>query len=216
MKKVLAMILVICLIAGFAYGQDKEWQTRNIGLVFKFQGLNDLNLNNFMGGIGAKFCFGMLAVRPVFIFGTTSLEADPIWDPAYVGDKGTISQFGFGADILMRLASGRVSPYIGFGGGYTSGSEKLEYEYDPTLQASADTDETTLTTLAVAACIGVEFFLFQNFSLSGEYRIGYESGSYKYTYTDVLMPSSNYTWESKGTSMGIATMGFIIATFYIK
>ena len=218
MKRVIALIMVFCLIFGFAFGQDKDktWQTRDfIGLVFQFQGFDDLDLENYWGGIGAKVCFGSIAFRPGIVFGSTSTDWPPAL-PADIGDKRSISQFGGGADFLLQIATGRVAPYIGIGGAYRSGKTTFEDEYSSTLQTAPDITETTMTVLGFSAIIGVELFIFKNVALGGEYRIGYMSGKTKEVYTDVLTPALNYTEETTNTSLGITTMGNVFIVFYIK
>jgi len=220
MKKTLVVILVLCMFVGFTHSQDKDnkWRQGNIGLVFEFDGLGDLNLDEFNGGIGAIIYLGGFAVRPTLIFQTGKLELPPFWGdpPIFVGDVWTTTAFGFGIDLIIPLAPGRVSPYFGVGGYFTSGTDKEEYEYDKSIQPGPDTYKFTTTTFGGDLIVGVEAFIWPNFSLAGEYHIGYTSVTMKetITYGDGSLPP--VPREGSGSGMGIMTKGVLVATFYFK
>ena len=221
MKKTLVVILVLCMFVGFAHSQDKDnkWRQGNIGLVFEFDGLGNLNLDEFDGGLGAIIYLGSFAVRPLIIFQTGKEESPHSSGsppPIFVGDVTTTTDLGFGVDFLLPLAPGRVSPYFGVGGFFKSGTEEEKKQYDSTVQPGPNIDKTTTTTFGGKLILGVEAFIWPNFSLAGEYHIGYSLEKEKETKTYVDGTPPTLPMETTDSSMGIRTRGVLVATFYFK
>jgi len=216
MKKMIAVVLLLILAAGMAYGQDKQYRDNNLGLVFLFSGLSNTMLINYNGGFGAKFNMGAFAIRPVLIFAsvaTRGAEPDPNPAPAWNPDETTMSVFGFGASFLFNLTSGRIVPYIGAGALVEFGSTKTTPGYvdgfDPDIPSSSQFG------LAAHMLIGFEFFIVKNISFSGEYRFGYGMTSMtdKYDFHDPTIDDMKST--SKASAFGIISSGFAILTVYI-
>ena len=208
MKKQIVTVLVLSFVAGSVFGQ--EFRTKDRGILFTLQGLNNLGPNAYSGGIGAKLFMGGIAVRPLFVFNIENQNEDP---EGMVGDKTTNSTFGFGGDAIKHISNSRISPYVGAGLGVAFGKQKQEFAH-----ATGDKpniwEQSTFRVL-LRTLIGVEIFLFKNFSLAGEYRLTYTSTSTTDKFT--AGASGNKTEDKTKTSvLGLGTAGQLILTIYIK
>lgn len=190
-------------------------------LLFQFGGLNNLAANNFNGGFGAKYYLSSsMAVRGVLQFSSnsTSTPANPA--PGDVGADGSTSNttIGVGGGVELHMGSGRVSPYIGAGVGFSTTSTESKNAATATPPATP-TQTTTKnatgnTTFTVYGMAGFEFFLWKELSLSGEYRLGFSSTALK----DVEVttgPTTVTTKQGSSSSIGINAQGVLTLAIYL-
>lgn len=196
-------------------------------LVFSFSGLGNLNLNQFEGGIGAKYAMtdGMLIRGGVqFAIASRDVPANP---PAgQTGTDGSVSANAFGVSgaLEYHLARTRVSPYIGAGLGISfTSTESKNAVAGATAQTTTKNntageviDGTTYLggmMLGIFAAGGLEYIVTNNVSLGAEYRFGYSTTS-RY---DEEATSGNTTVTTKvGSSslLGISTGGSLMFAVY--
>jgi opacity protein-like surface antigen len=207
MKKIVLLSLGVLFLAGATYAQ--EYRTGDRGLLFAFQGLNNLALENFQYGIGAKVFFGKLAVRPLLGFTNFSEDAPDVGET--IGEKYSQLNFGAGVVLLFHLAEGRVSPYVGVGGEFEVQNRKYEWEHEK--GESPDINDEDRSGFGVGAVVGAELFLWKNVSLAGEYDVAF--GHVGYTRKITTGETGTTTKEkSSATKFGINSAGFLILSVY--
>ena len=189
-------------------------------VLFSFSGLSNLGADNFDGGAGFKFYLtSPIALRigvQVGLIGS-SVPANP--GTGQTGMDGTTSQTSFGVEaaIEYHLTTSRVSPYFGGGIGFGTSSNELKSmevgtgtltqrtvkDFNGTLPVTGlnlpfdDIIYKAGTSLSVFALMGIEYFIVDAVSLSGEYRLGYTN----------LSPSDQVVTSSTPGSTSVTTKG---------
>ena len=203
MKKGLIVLVVFLLSASLVYGQAHR--TADKALLFEFDGLDNLGVDEFYGGLGIKIMMSSVAVRTGITFGSYSSE--DIHQEPNVGDKDSEMEFGLNLDLLYYLAENRVAPYIGVGFGFNYYKYKEEDAHDIEDQTYGEYEASGFG-LGVGLLLGAEVFVVKNLSLSGEYQIGFMSDS-------ATSPSDSGQDYKKGSSMiGIQTSGTLTLSVY--
>jgi len=222
MKKILLVALAILVIGSVSYGQDvvPNLTAGSKALVFTFGGLSNLAANNFSGGFGAKYYLSSsMAVRGVLQFSSagTTTPANPATGDVGVDGETSNTTIGVGGAVELHMGSGRVSPYLGGGVGFSTTS--TESKNPATATPPAVPVQTTVknnnapTTFTVYAMAGFEFFLWKEASLSGEYRIGFSSSSLKDVETTTGATTTTVKQGSSST-IGIAAQGALVLAVY--
>ena len=186
MKKVLIVAFAILLVGSMSYGQEvmPNLSGGSKALLFTFGGLSTLNASNFGGGFGAKYYLASsMAVRGGIQFSSasTTTPANPPTGQSGLDGSTSSTTIGVGGAVELHMGSGRVSPYIGGGVGFSTTST----ESKNVVVGVAPLTQTTVknaggsTTFTVYGMAGFEFFLWKEVSLSGEYRLGFSSSSLK-------------------------------------
>ena len=223
MKRLLVALMVLTLVGSVSYSQDV---TPNLAggskaLLFTFGGLNTLAANNFGGGFGAKlYLSSSMAVRGALQFSSNSTTSPANPNPGDVGADGSSSNttIGVGGGVELHMGSGRVSPYIGAGVGFSTTSTESKNAATATPPNTPNQTTTTNaggnTTFTVYAIAGFEFFLWKEVSLAGEYRLGFSSTSMK----DVEVTSGTTTTTTKqgsSSSIGVNAQGVLTLAVYL-
>src|SRR3990172_2347784 len=156
MKKILLVALAILVIGSVSYGQDV---------------VSNLAANNFSGGFGAKYYLSSsMAVRGVLQFSSaaTTTPANPGAGQVGVDGETSNTTIGVGGAVELHMGSGRVSPYLGGGVGFSTTS--TESKNPATATPPAVPAQTTVknnnapTTFTMYAMSGFEFFLWKEAS----------------------------------------------------
>ena len=189
-------------------------------VLFSFSGLSNLGADNFDGGAGFKFYLtSPIALRIGVQVGLTGSTVPANPGTGQTGMDGTTSQTSFGVEaaIEYHLTTSRVSPYFGGGIGFGTSSNELKSmevgtgtltqrtvkDFNGTLPVVGlnlpfdDIIYKAGTSLSVFALMGIEYFIVDAVSLSGEYRLGYTN----------LSPSDQVVTSSTPGSTSVTTKG---------
>ena len=213
MFKKIALILVLFTCISFAQkDHDPFMYSGSKAVLFSFSGLSNLGANNFDGGAGIKFFLtSPMALRvgvQVGLSGST-IPANPT--TGQTGIDGSTSQTTFGVEAALEyhLTTSRVSPYFGGGVGVGIASNELksvEVGTGTLVQTTVKDLNGTApdgnfykagTSFNVFALMGIEYFVVDAVSLSGEYRLGYT----------MLSPSDEVRSSSAPGSTSVTTKG---------
>jgi len=228
------ILLALLFTPFYLHAQDKvndsDVNSSGFALLFSFNGLDNLRLNNYNGGIGLKFYVSehvSLRMGLQTSIENESIPANPDEDENGKDGSEYRSDYGTSIGTEIRLSSGRVCPYVGAEIGFRRGG----YEYlEPETWPKSSTSSVARTKITDSGRYsldfhllgGAELFITKNFSLSGEYQFGYQyvsGGKRKYSY-DVIQGSPSYASETEevknpSTSFfGITAAGMITAAFY--
>jgi opacity protein-like surface antigen len=161
-------------------------------ILFNFVGLNNLGLNGYMGGFGAKyFLSNGLALRALLQFGID--DSTTKTTPKTTDNTFTIG-VGGAVEYHLPLFSS-VSPYLGGEVGYITSTYKHNH-------FAGDETKTTSTTFEVGALGGVEYYFNQNLSLGAEYQFGLSTASTTLT-GDVDRSSLRIGFQTAGLTMAV-------------
>jgi len=223
MKKVLVVVFAILLVGSMSYGQEvmPNLSGGSKALLFSFGGLSNLSANNFSGGFGAKYYLASsMAIRGGIQFSsaTTSTPANP--SPTQVGLDGSTSltTIGVGGAIELHMGSGRVSPYIGGGVGFSTRSSENKNAVvaaapGPAVQTTTK-NQFGNTTFTVYGMAGFEFFLWKEVSLSGEYQLGFSSTSNKDIETTTPPNPTVTVKQGSSSNFGVNAQGVLTLAVY--
>lgn len=223
MKKLLVLMCAVLFVGSVSYSQDvvPNLAGGSKALLFTFGGLNTLAANNFSGGFGAKYYLSSsMAVRGALQFSSnsTSTPANPAAGDVGVDGSTSNTTIGVGGAIELHMGSGRVSPYLGAGVGFSTTSTESKNAATATPPATPTQTTTTNaggnTTFTVYGIAGFEFFLWKEVSLAGEYRLGFSSTSNK----DVEVTSgttTNTTKQGSSSSFGVNAQGVLTLAVYL-
>ncbi len=155
MKKIALALLAVVVLVNFAFAGDDVTPKTKSGdkaWMFTLNGLSDLGAGNWMGGAGMKYYFqDNVALRVGFSLSTSNTS----------GAANNPSAFGVNAGIEYAFSTlGSTAAYVG--GQLMYGSVK-----------NAGTGWETASTFGVAAIAGVNWFPWNNVSLSPEYQLQY-------------------------------------------
>jgi len=156
-KTSLVVGLAVCLIAGTALaGGTPETGVGTKQMVFMFHGLDHLGLRSYDGGLGFRYFFGEgMAIRPGV---NLAYSKEDLGDDV---DAPTTTDIALSVVLEKYMpAISSVSPYIGFGAGYSRSKSENVPE-----QPSVVT-ESSIEAKAVA---GFQWYFTDALSLGGEY-----------------------------------------------
>ena len=216
-KIVLLMAFLVCTT--FAQKDNPFIYTGSKAVLFSFSGLSFLGADNFDGGAGFKFYLTPpMAIRIGVQVGMTGSTVPANPGVGQTGIDGTTSQTSFGVEAALEfhVTTSRVSPYFGAGIGFGTSSNELKSvergtgtltqatlkDYNGTLPISGlgipndGINYRAGTSINIFALMGVEYFIVDAVSLSGEYRLGYSSLSP----SDQVVTVGTTSETTKGTS----------------
>ena len=222
MRQFLIILVVILLSVSLSFGQeDKPFMTKgDKALLFEFRGLNDLGAHSFNGGIGGKYYLSQdMAIRGGLQFVSIN-EDDPFQGTGGADGEASASQFGLSAALEIHLGTKRVSPYYGGGLGVSfTSTESKNAVANPDNQVTIKNNNNGEfgyyggTEFNIFGMLGTEVYLFENFSLAAEYRLGFSYTSRK----DEEVTQGNQTVTTKQGALqviGIASSGVLTLAIY--
>lgn len=233
MRKIV-LFLIIYLFCSYTYAQNEFRNSITAGskaLLFEFSGFSNIAAGNFEGGIGGKyFLNNNMGVRASLQFTTasTDIPANPGAGQSGIDGDASATQFGITGALEYHFGLGRVSPYFGGGLGFATTSTSSKQPVVGPLNAQLVQVEvknriggeqiggqtfTGGTSFRVFGEMGVELFLFREFSLAAEYRLGFISSSD----ADQEVTANNTTETTTGPTtkaFGIDSQGFITMAIY--
>jgi|WetSurMetagenome_2_1015567.scaffolds.fasta_scaffold514235_1 opacity protein-like surface antigen len=190
MKKMLALVLIIALAAGFAQAADNAKPVQKAGstaLMFDLGGLANLSAGAYQGGFGAKYYIANgFAARVSLGFSTsgttTKNPATTVPATQLSESKETSTSLTIAPGIQYNVAtSNAVVGYLGAQVSFTTTSHErtgnangfgVGFTKDNSFNESS-------TIFGIAGFIGVEWFPWDNIAFSGEYRAGFSTSSGK-------------------------------------
>jgi hypothetical protein len=171
-------------------------------LIFKFEGLENLGVSAFKGGVGArKFIKDGVAIRPAILFdiGTSSVDVTD------GGGELSESSNTFGAEVTIeKYLSGNpssVAPYVGGQGGV---SLTMESE-DVTTTVEETRDEINF---GVGVVAGFQWGFAEGMSLGGEYSLSATFGTGSSDVGDIQGPDTSRTTIGIGTASLFVSVGW--------
>ena len=223
MKKVLFVLIALLMIGSVSYGQDvvPGLAGGSKALLFTFGGLSNVGANNFNGGFGAKYYLSSsMAIRGGLQFSSASTTTPANPAVGDIGADGTSSTttIGVGGAVELHLGSGRVSPYLGGGVGFSTTS--TESKNPDTATPPATIVQTTVknaggaTTFTIYAMAGFEYFIWKEASLAGEYQIGFSSSAFKDRETTTTGFPTTTVKQGSSSTLGIAAQGTLTLAIY--
>ena len=195
MRKLCAMVGALVLTASVSYGQGQEVTpdraSGSKALLFEFGGLSTLAAGDFDGGAGLKYFLSeSTALRASLQLSTANADvlANPVAPNTGIDGSQSATLVGFSLAVEQHMGTGRVSPYLGAGISWST----EDTESTNVVVGNPPGAQTTVLNRAAGETIrgrtylggrsvglfglmGFEFFLRKEVSLSGEYRLGYES-----------------------------------------
>ncbi|MBI2428643.1 MAG: outer membrane beta-barrel protein [Ignavibacteriales bacterium] len=197
------------------------------GLVFSFSGLGNLNLNQFEGGIGAKYAMtDVVMIRGGLQFAIAGRDVPANPPAGQTGTDGSVSANTFGVSGVLEyhLTRTRVSPYIGAGLGISFTSTESK---NAVTGATAQTITKNNTAgeaidgasyfggmmLNIFTAGGLEYFITNNVSLGAEYRFGYGTTS-RYDEETTTGNTTVTTKTGSSSLLGITTGGALAFAVY--
>lgn len=222
MKKTLIILLVVMSFAANIYAQDAvkpATSAGTAGLLFTFSGLDNLGAGDFEGGFGGKYFFTRnLALRGILNF-TTASQTQPSGVPGVDDTEASATVIGVGAALEYHFGYKRVSPYIGGGLQFiTTSTEETGEGYTMTNDLGGQSVNGNTyragTMLEAFGLVGVEFFLFDELSLSAEYRLGFGS----FSQSDEEFERDGFdkvtTDGGSGSQFALHSQGFLTLAIY--
>jgi opacity protein-like surface antigen len=197
--RMMAGVVAVMMAVSFAAAQDFMTSVApgSKAMLFELNGLDNLGAGDFEGGIGGKYYLSnAMAIRASLQFGMFSQDepsnADASAVPPETGIDGEYSatQLGIAAAVEYHLLTGRVSPYVGGGVGFSMTSTDDKYAdvgtaANPPVSVEVKNDEDGYmgqgvfngiyagTDIIFGGLAGVEFFITKEISLSAEYQLAY-------------------------------------------
>lgn len=225
MKRVLLVVLALVVLAGYASAQDMPAiKSGAKSLNFTFGGFGGFGLTGTgpMGGIGLSyFLSNEGAVRLGLQVSSTSTKTPANPPTGQTGTDGESSSMtvGLGVDYLMYMGSGRVRPYMGGGVGLTFGSNSSKPPVVPAGPQSETKNNPAVgptgITFGLSGIAGAEFFLYNELSLSAEYRLNIITAS---SPADMEVTAGNTTTTTKQPStttiLGFGAAGATVHIYF--
>jgi opacity protein-like surface antigen len=217
MKKILALVLILTVALGVAQAGDNAKPITKAGstaLMFDLGGLANLSAGAYQGGFGAKYYLANgFAVRVSLGFSSSSTTTKNPTTPTPTTQLGeskyTSTSFTVAPGIQYNVAtSNAVVGYVGAQVAFTTGSQERTGNangFGVGFTKDNSYNESN-TSFGVAAFVGVEWFAWDNISLAGEYRAGFNTTSGKAesknatTSVSVDAPSNTSMGLSSGNS----------------
>ena len=222
MRRLMAFIIVYALSVGITFAQeDKPFMAKgDKAILFEFSGLDNLGARSFEGGIGGKYYLSQdMAIRGGIQLASIN-EDYPFQGSGGVDGEAYASRFGVSAAIEFHLSTKRVSPYYGAGVGLSfTSTESKSVEADPadqvTIKNNSDGEFGYFggTEFDIFGMLGTEIYIFDNFSLAAEYRLGFSYLSRK----DEEISQGNQSTSIKQGSrqeFGLASAGVLTLAIY--
>jgi opacity protein-like surface antigen len=210
--RLLTCMLVVLVLVGSAAAATVPTSKGDKAMMFMFYGLGDLDLDGYghSYGVGMRYYIAdMSAIRAGITFGQDSWTEKAV-DEGDQDLENKHSSIGFELTYEKHLEAPcpSISPYIGAGAGYSRWkSEDENFNYGGRAVPVLIEQETDLSVHAVA---GFEWGFTDCMTLGGEYKLGWESDTYKAEYDSG--EGATITLEEDDYS----TMGFGTAAVYLS
>ncbi|MBN8706741.1 MAG: outer membrane beta-barrel protein [Bacteroidetes bacterium] len=218
MKTVFSSLLFSLFFIGTVSAQTPAPQTEpdfltGKGLLFKFDGLANLGLNSFSGGVGLKYKIGEEAwLRHIVIVSTSRYNPKQS-----VGRETEYFNLNLGLStdyIIDMYKRNNLKPYYGAGFSLSTGLTD-NYSKNPSGEYS---NVANYYSAEIVGLVGIEYFVKDNISLSAEYQLG---AGFSYTENKTEMTSKPSNEKTK--TFSIPTRGFylntssfgLVASFYL-
>ncbi|MBD3348122.1 MAG: outer membrane beta-barrel protein [Candidatus Eisenbacteria bacterium] len=217
--RLLVFVAAFMLVAGVALGAEVPTMKGDKAMVFMFDGLDDLDLDSYAGGIGMRYYFGdYMAIRGGVMFDMYSETEEPCSDAPDGYPDYEYSSSAYGIELVFEKhlegCSPSVSPYFGVGGYFRMMSSE---EKDPTATEDGyGTDVCTedYTYLGLFGALGFEWAFTDCMTLGGEYTVGFQSMSGEeetdYAYEGV----DTETCEESGSWMGFDEASVYLSVYW--
>ena len=229
MTRSLRTVLILLIISAVGFSQEYKTKIEEgaKAVLFEFEGLNFLNVDEFEGGIGGKFYFSpQVALRAGFQFGnikeTTPFNATANSDLTGSDGSESVNILGIALGLELHAASqSRVSPFVGGGLSFRSiSTESKDVTINPNPQTTVENSRfgelgfRAGTTLSFFGLAGVEVFLLKEVSLAGEYRFGFDNTQPK---DEVVNDGATSTTTEFGSirEIGFSSAGFLTLAVYL-
>lgn len=223
-KKLFLSGLIIVCVAFFLCllpfkGANSEVEHGKTGLRFTVQGLDYIGVGKVEGGIGLKVWLAdNVAVRGDFGVGFSSFTQEPT-NEDYTDYKEKEREISFGVGPEYHpLAGNRVSPYIGVGINFSISTTEYEPFIHKTNPSPYDTklEKWSSTGFGAGVLVGVEFFMGNHLSLSGEYELGLCRTTSKHKTELVGGQGVEQPKEIKSTTtdLGVNTSSLILTVYF--
>jgi len=218
MKTVFSSLLFSLFFIGTVSAQTSSPQPEpdfltGKGLLFKFDGLANLGLNSFSGGVGFKYKIGEEAwLRHIITLSSSRYNPHQ--------QVGTNNEYfnlnlGLSTDYIIDLYKrDNLKPYYGAGFSLSTGLTD-NYSKNPSGEYS---NVSNYYSAGIVGLVGIEYFIKDNISLSAEYQLG---AGFSYTENKTEMTSKPTNIKTK--TFSIPTRGFylntssfgLVASFYL-
>jgi hypothetical protein len=217
-------IIFFSLLTINSFSQDKKEEidlTNKFAL--QFQILRNFELSGFGGAaISGKYCFNnSSSIRASFSINQSTNKREDETIPKDTSLNGTGSfnfndidllKFGFGIQYLHNIRIlNNVIYYLGGGPYLASSSENHDteekFQYGPEIYKS--NQETTYFEFGVNLVTGVEWFVANNISLSGEYELYYFNRDYEFI-VDGDYGKRTITETNSGFDYGAVKLGVTV------
>ncbi|MGB7219994.1 MAG: hypothetical protein WBD07_14450 [Vicinamibacterales bacterium] len=225
MRRILAAVGMVVLTSSVCYGQvTPNLAKGSKALVFEFNGLTTTAVTNSttgpISGAGFKYYLSPVnAVRGILELAMTNntIAANPGTGQTGIDGSNKSSAVGVAVALEHHMGMGRLSPYIGAGGLFrTSSSETVN-----AVVGNPPGPQTTTKNggggssnqFGGFGTAGFEFFLTNQVSVSGEYRLTFTATSPK----DQEVTTGATTTTTKFGSqknLGLNSSGFLTMSFY--
>lgn len=222
MRNYFIMLLIVLFSFSAALAQDdKPFMAKgDKAILFEFSGLDNLGAHSFEGGIGGKYYLSQdMAIRGGLQLASIN-EDYPFQGSGGVDGEAYASRFGVSAAIEFHLSTKRVSPYYGAGVGLSfTSTESKSVEADPVDQVTIKNDSNGEfgyfggTEFDIFGMLGTEIYIFDNFSLAAEYRLGF---SYLSRKDEEITQGNQSTSVKQGSrqEFGLASAGVLTLAIY--
>lgn len=199
--KLFTFVLVALMISGVAMAAEVPTSAGDKAMVFMFNGLSDLGLEGYHGGLGMRYYIAdATALRVGVSFGSSS------HDDKDLDMEGEMSEYGLTAMYEKHLGGpcASVSPYWALGAGYSSWSNKLT--------SDSDWIESRESGFGFLGALGFEWAFTNCMTLGGEYELGLWKYSGE-TEQDIGGSTDTY-WEYDGSFMGVGAASVYLSVYW--
>lgn len=230
MKKTLMVILSFLLIVGSTLGQTKfvPHQKGDGAVLFRFDGLSDLGLGSYQGGVGYKrFINDNTAIRAAvdLYFYNEKISWGPENNPeGYVGEDGKDKETKIFFDVALEKHhnKGKVDPY--YGGGLEFGITRTKF-IEPVSgpqgtaltagEVKNDLDGNAATRFEIYGLFGLEYAINSMLTLAAEYHLRWNLVSEPdMKVTDRSGVETSFSGD-KYNYLSLGSVGFLTLAIYL-
>lgn len=222
MKKVLAVVLAVVMMCGVVMAQDapagNQAGAKSMNFTFGGLGTFGLGATGINGGLGVSYFLSSdAAVRLGLQIGMASstTPANPAAGQTGKDGESSSTSIGIGGDYLMYMGGARVKPYMGAGVSLSLNSNSSKSVVNTTngVQVETKNGPGAGMTIGLAGIAGAEFYLYNEISLSAEYRLNLFSTT---SNSDMEVTTGSTTVTTKGgSSMNLLGFSAAGATLHI-
>lgn len=222
MKNLIVIATIFIMVLSMNAQEEKPFMEKGArALLFELSGLDNIGVNSYRGGFGAKYFLNNdLAIRGSIQFANVR-ENNPFQGTDGVDGYEKASQFGLLAAVEKHLTTNRLSPYFGGGLGFSfTSTEEKTAAADADLQITYKNgsvfngDFRGETEFQIFGMLGAEIFILRMLSLSAEYQLIYAKSSAKDL--EVTQGTTTQTFKQGGIrGLGIISVGVLTIAIYL-